>query len=52
MGEKNIVWKGDFKIDLVKQDSLTVMRHHADQQIKKLIPNIVIDNKIILIVRL
>ena len=36
MGEKNIVWKGDFEIDLVKQDSLTVMRHHADQQIKKL----------------
>ncbi len=36
MGEKNIIWKGDFEIDLVKQDSLTVMRHHADQQIKKL----------------
>ena len=36
MGEKNIVWKGDFEIDLVKQDSLTVMRHHANQQIKKL----------------
>ena len=34
--EKNIVWKGNFEIDLVKQDSLTVMRHHADQQIKKL----------------
>ena len=36
MGEKNIVWKGDFEIDLFKQDSLTVMRHHANQQIKKL----------------
>ena len=36
MGEKNIVWKGDFEIDLVKQDSLTIMRHHANQQIKKL----------------
>ena len=36
MGEKNVVWKGDFEIDLVKQDSLTVMRHHANQQIKKL----------------
>ncbi len=36
MGEKNVVWKGDFEIDLVKQDSLTSMRHHADQQIKKL----------------
>ena len=36
MGEKNIVWKGEFEIDLVKQDSLTVMRHHAAQQIKKL----------------
>ena len=36
MGEKNVVWKGDFEIDLVKQDSLTIMRHHADQQIKKL----------------
>ena len=36
MGEKNVVWKGDFEIDLVKQDSLTSMRHHANQQIKKL----------------
>ena len=36
MGEKNVVWKGDFEIDLVKQDSLTIMRHHANQQIKKL----------------
>ena len=36
MGEKNVVWKGDFEIDLVKQDRLTVMRHHANQQIKKL----------------
>ena len=36
LGEKNVVWKGDFEIDLVKQDSLTIMRHHANQQIKKL----------------
>jgi len=36
MSGKNIVWKGDTQIDLVKQDSLTVMRHHANEQIKKL----------------
>ena len=33
---KNIVWKGNTKIDVVKQKSLTAMRHHADKQIKKL----------------
>ena len=36
MSGKNIVWKGNFEIDLVKQDSLTAMRHHANEQIKKL----------------
>ena len=36
MSGNNIVWKGNFEIDLVKQDSLTVMRHHANEQIKKL----------------
>ena len=33
---KNIVWKDNFEIDLVKQDSLTAMRHHAHEQINKL----------------
>ena len=36
MSGNNIVWKGNFEIDLVKQDSLTAMRHHANEQIKKL----------------
>ncbi len=36
MSGKNIVWKGNTQIDLVKQDSLTAMRHHANEQIKKL----------------
>ena len=36
MSGKNVVWKGDTQIDLVKQDSLTAMRHHAHEQIKKL----------------
>ena len=36
MSGKNIVWKGNFEIDLVKQDSLTAMRHNANEQIKKL----------------
>ena len=33
MSGTNIVWK-DFNIDLVKQDSLTTMRHHAQKQIE------------------
>ena len=36
MSGNNIVWKGNYEIDLVKQDSLTAMRHHANEQIKKL----------------
>ena len=33
---KNIVWKGSTEIEVVKQNSLIAMRHHADEQIKKL----------------
>ena len=33
---KNIVWKGSTELEVVKQNSLTAMRHHADEQIKKL----------------
>ena len=36
MSGKNVVWKGNFEIDLAKQDSLTAMRHHANDQITKL----------------
>lgn len=36
MKKQNIIWKGNFEIDLVKQDSLTSMRHHANEQLKKL----------------
>ena len=35
MSGTNIVWK-DFNIDLVKQDSITTMRHHAQKQIESL----------------
>jgi|MGYP003657566388 hypothetical protein len=36
MSGKNIVWKGSTELEVVKQNSLTAMRHHADEQIKKL----------------
>ena len=36
MSGKNIVWRGSTELEVVKQNSLTAMRHHADEQIKKL----------------
>ena len=36
MSGKNIVWRGSTELEVVKQNSLTAMRHNADEQIKKL----------------
>ena len=33
---KNPIWKGNDSIDVVKNNSLTVMEHHANKQIKSL----------------
>ena len=35
MSGKNIVWRGSTELEVVKQNSLTAMRHHTDEQIKK-----------------